>query len=87
MPYSNTQPSHTMNWPITDIVSVTPNDSTDLAGGITRGIMVTAAGNVSVITKNGTTVTIPVSENFPYPFSVGRIRSTGTTATGVFALY
>lgn len=87
MSYANTQAAHTMTWPITSVKSVTPSDTVDLVDGATRGILVTAAGNVAVITKDGDEVTLPVTEKIFYPVSVGRIKATGTTATGILALY
>jgi hypothetical protein len=67
-------------------VAVTPNDSTDLAH-ISRYIVATAGGNISVITVGGETVTIPIAAGEILPIKVTRIRSTNTTATGIVYLY
>jgi len=73
--------------PVTGVKAVTPADGTDLPNGPCRGLMATVAGNIAVYTKDGDEVTLPVNANTIYPFSVGRVLSTGTTATGIFALY
>ena len=71
--------------PIQKAESITPNDSNDIE--ITRGLIVAAAGNISVVFAGDTSpVTIAVSANLVYPFSVQQIRATGTTATGIIAL-
>lgn len=64
--------------------AVTPADGTDL-GFTANGLVATTAGNASVITANGDTVTIPVT-TVPIYIAVTRVRSTGTTATGIVAL-
>jgi hypothetical protein len=51
----------------------------------TRAIMVTVAGNLQcVFAMDDTAVIIPVDANVVYPFSLKRIISTSTTATGIF---
>jgi hypothetical protein len=65
--------------------TITPSDSTDIP--LTRAIMVTVAGNISVIMGQDTNpVTIPVNANTVYRFSVKRLRATNTTATGIIGL-
>lgn len=67
--------------------AVTPNDTTDLARPATKGLFVSATGNVSFITTGGDTVSLTsVAANTLLPFSIKRVRSTGTTAT-VLALH
>ncbi len=71
-----------------DYVPITPSDSSDLADGPTAfGLLATAAGNVSVVTFKGRTVTLPIAANQPLIGRFKRVRATGTTATGLFALY
>lgn len=67
--------------------AVTPNDSADLPGGATRAIMVGEAGDVAVTYVNGATDTIYLLAGIVHPIQVARVRSTGTTATGVKACY
>lgn len=77
-----------MNGPADDVVDITTSDSTDQNPLLSyRGFMVTAAGDVSVVTKAGTTVTIPgCVVGTVYPIGVSRFRATGTTATGIKGL-
>lgn len=75
---------------IQSMVAVTPSDSTDLAAGVTRGIFINGAGNLSAITANGETVALvfpATSTGQLIPLALTRIRATGTTATGIFACY
>lgn len=69
------------------IVSVTGNDSTDLPGGRCRGFHVNVAGNIKITDLSDNDVTLTVLAGIPYPYACRRIWSTGTTATGIFALY
>lgn len=67
--------------------AVTPNNDTDNIGGnVAIGLYVTGAGAVSWIDVNGTTITATVPANFYINCSVARVRQSGTTATGIFAL-
>lgn len=69
------------------ILAVTPSDSTDLPGGApTGGLLVGTAGNASIIDASGETKTIPLFAGFN-PVGPRRIRSTGTTASNIWALY
>lgn len=73
--------------PLDEAFSVTPSDTADLPY-VTRSLMVTAAGDVSVVMKSGDTVTLPGLEpGTIYPIRVARVRATGTTATGIVGLY
>ena len=86
-PYEGTFPS---NWtaPFQGLADVTPNDGADLPVVPTRGIRVSVAGNVSVVTEQGDTVTILNMQPGQWePITVRRIRATGTTATGIVAGY
>lgn len=79
-----TQPS------VFDAYAVTPSDTNDLPNGPTKAIYIgdATAGNVSVITQGGQTVTLenlqPGQIHF---FAVKRVLATGTTATKILALY
>lgn len=75
-----------------DIVEVTPADGADLPDGTCVAIWVTGtSGDVCGVMASGRTVTIPVvASEGPdgiYPFRFKRIKSTGTTATGIEAIY
>ena len=71
-----------------DGVPVTPADATNLPSGICRGVVVTGTGNITGTTPSGATVvltSIPINTIVPIDLSI--IAATGTTATGIFALY
>lgn len=69
-------------------VSVTPNDSANNVGtGNTAiGLYVTVGGAVSWQDISGNTITATVPSFFYINCSVRRVLSTGTGATGIFAL-
>jgi hypothetical protein len=72
------------NW-----VAVTPSDSADNVGtgNVAVGLYITGAGNVSWIDVDGNTTSVTgVAAGAMLPGSFTRVRSTGTTATGIFAL-
>lgn len=76
--------------PIISSVSVTPNDSVDIAH--TRAILVGVAGDVKVTythLSGGADVedTIYLQAGIWHPMFVRRVWSTGTTATGIHAGY
>lgn len=73
--------------PAVDALEVTPNDSTDLAEGVTRALYIGTPGNLSVVMVSGVTV---LFTNVPigiFPIAVTRVRSSGTSALGIVALY
>lgn len=68
--------------------AVTPNDSTDLAFGITIAINVTVAGNVVIQDANGETqAAVFLAAGMLHPIEARRIMATNTTATGIVAIY
>jgi hypothetical protein len=70
---------------ITEAVAVTPSDTADVPLTVARGLYVGVAGDVSVIlAENTAPVTIPgLAAGIWHPMAVRRVRSTGTTATGI----
>lgn len=67
--------------------AVTPSDSTDLTNAA-AALWVGGAGAVAVITAGGETVTFSaVAAGTLLPVACSRVKSTGTTATLVVALY
>lgn len=82
--------------PMLDAIAVTPNDGADITlpgGGATaptRGLLIGGAGTLSVVMASGNTVqlTIPATAcGIILYIAVTRVRATGTTATGIVALY
>ena len=73
--------------PSREAFSVTPSDVTNLDRR-TKGVWVGGAGDMSVVMHNGQTVTFPgILGGSLLPIAVTRINATGTTATGIVALY
>lgn len=75
------------NLPATGAFSITPHDSNLLAYS-TRGIWAAGAGNVVVYFHDGTgPFTLALAAATLYPFSVSRVLSMGTTATGIIGFH
>ena len=73
--------------PIENGFSVTPADGSDMAQ-VSRALWVGGAGNLSVVTRGGDTITlVGVAAGTLLPIRATRVRSTGTTATNIHALY
>lgn len=68
--------------------AVTPNDSTDLTT-MARGLYIGGAGNVTLDTAGGETTVafVGVPAGTTLPIRTARVRSTGTTATNIVALW
>ena len=73
--------------PANALEAVTPDDDADLSGGPTRALYVGGAGEIAVIDAAGNTVALRSGETQYHPISVRRVLQTGTTATGIVALY
>jgi hypothetical protein len=75
------------NDPLTNALAVTPHDTNDLVY-VTRGVYDGGAKHVSVIMQDSGTV---VFENIPtgtfLPIRVTRVKSTGTTASKIIAVW
>lgn len=71
------------NW-----LSVTPADGADNVGtnNVAIGLYITVAGDVTYTDIDGVDTTVTVPGNFLLTCSVARVKATGTTATGIFAL-
>ncbi len=73
--------------PARNAVAVTPSDSVDL-GTVPRAISVGADGDVVMtMSGNGQDVTISMVAGMLYPLAPTRIKATGTTATGIVAIW
>lgn len=74
--------SRSVTWANAD--SVTPSDTTEIRA---TALWVGGAGNVSVETAGGDTVTfVGVQAGSLIPIEVNHVRSTSTTATDILAL-
>lgn len=71
-----------------DMIEVTPSDGTDNvgAGNIAIGLYVETGGDVVFLNKDDNERTVTVPDYFYLTCSVKRVKSTGTTATGIHAL-
>lgn len=72
--------------PASTALSVTPDDAADLPE-VTLAINVAAPGTVRVTTQEGDVVDVAIAAGVAFPLRVSRIWATGTTATGISALY
>ncbi|MCM3130946.1 hypothetical protein ACFQ3J_00400 [Paenibacillus provencensis] len=71
---------------------VTPSDTLNIAlptgMSFTKGIYVAGSGNLRVIMSDGTDVTFTsIAGGMIHPISAIRVMATGTTATGIVAVY
>lgn len=70
-----------------DVVPVTPDDDADIiAGAVALGIVCKGnAGDVVIVTVEGSERTYPIAAEEILPVGVSRVKSTGTTATAIWA--
>jgi hypothetical protein len=71
--------------PATDILPVTPSNTTDLPF-VASALYVQTGGAISFVTVRGQTRTVTVGDLSLLPVGVVRVRATGTTAAGIHAL-
>lgn len=74
--------------PAQNAAAVTPNDSTDLTN-TARALYIGGAGNVTLDTAGGQTTVafVGLAAGTILPVRTARVRSTGTTATNIVALW
>ena len=65
--------------------AVTPNDSTDLPLAA-RFLIIGVAGNVKITTIDGSVLTLAAPAGI-FPVTAVRVWATGTTATGITAMW
>lgn len=75
-----------LNSPPSNILTLTPNDGTDLPAVI-RCINAATSGSVRVTTINGDTGTVYIAAGVTFPIRANRVWATGTTASGLVGLY
>jgi hypothetical protein len=85
MPQTYIQPNRLSEFAVNKSIVVTPHDSDTIP--LTGGLFVQGAGDIVVGFADGTTDTWTVPAFWSYRLSVVRVLSTGTTATGIKALY
>jgi hypothetical protein len=69
-----------------DAAAVTTSDTVNLPR-LTDAIKVGAAGTLAAVLQNDRVVTLTVTAGETLPLRVKRVNATGTTATGLTALY
>lgn len=73
--------------PASNVQEVTPDDVTDL-DYVTRGLWIGVAGSVYITAANGAEALIQgIPAGTILPIRVSRVHATGTTATGIVALW
>lgn len=75
-----------INSPPSHLFPVTPDDGADLPDA-SRALNVSQNGYVRVTTVGGETATVFIAAGIVFPVRAARIWSTGTTATGIVAMY
>ena len=72
-----------------ELVVVTPNDGADLTDTPTRGIYVGVSGDLAVVGEENaaSVVLVGIAAGIIHPIAVKRVLATGTTATGIVAVY
>jgi len=78
--------SPSLDSPASHALEVTPSDSADLAFA-SRALNVAGDGVVRVTTVGGETASLAIVAGVPFPIRCTRVWATGTTATGIVALY
>lgn len=72
--------------PASDAFAIAPADGADLAQTV-RAIYVGGAGDISLVTKGGTTLTFTgLQAGSILPVRAARVRLTSTTATGLIGM-
>lgn len=73
--------------PATALRPVSPDDLADLPDGPARSLFVGGAGLVAVEDASGARAVIDSAAHQYHPVQIRRVLATGTTATGLLALY
>lgn len=73
-------------------ISVTPSDTVNITNPMgetfTKGLYIGTSGDISVVMADGGTITFTsISAGTIHPISVVRVNATGTTASGIVAVY
>ncbi|HEV2746419.1 MAG TPA: hypothetical protein VGW34_03865 [Allosphingosinicella sp.] len=83
-PYQGyTSPVHAQadNWD-----AVTPDDDEDLPN-VPKALWANVAGDIALVGEDGHEEIFAVPASVPIPLRARRVKATGTTATGIRALY
>jgi hypothetical protein len=80
-------PTDGVSSPARRLRAVSPDNDNDLALGPCKALLIGAAGTLSIIAADDTDAVSLTVEAGLLPVRVKRVRATGTTATGIVALY
>lgn len=72
--------------PASAVEEIVPDDAADIPN-VSLALNVATPGTVRVTTLDGDTVDVQVAAGVAFPLRVTRVWATGTTATGIRALY
>lgn len=75
-----------IDYPATSSIAVTPSDTVDLAA-VSRALYVGTTGDVTVIMKDGQTVTFTAVAVGWMPLRVSRVKATLTTASNIVSVW
>ncbi len=75
-----------MTGPLPHCFAITPHDSNELTA-TTRGISANVAGAAVLVFYDDSEATFTMLAGVVYPFRVKQVKSTGTTATGLYGFY
>lgn len=78
--------AESLDSPPSHIFVVTPDDVSDLPVA-SRALNVAQGGTIRVTTIGGTVGTVVITAGSVFPLRVIRVWATGTTATGIIAMY
>jgi hypothetical protein len=78
--------STVVDFPATGGQAVTPSDTVDLTN-VSRALWVGVTGDVTVIMKDGQTLTYPAVPVGWMPIRVSRVKASLTTANGIVAVW
>lgn len=67
--------------------AVTASDTVNIVGGPARALRANVAGNLAVVTADGTAITYAVAAGEVLPIFATRVNATNTTATGIVAWF
>ena len=71
--------------PFEHAAAVSPSDAADL-DHLSRALFIGGEGDVAVVTKGGEEVTFVAARGW-LPGRIARVKATGTTATGIVAVW
>ena len=72
--------------PASEWEAITASDTVNMTNR-PRAIVASGDGSAVLVSATGATMTIPLQAGIPFPARPVRINATGTTATGLYAIW